>query len=74
MLLSRFISKGGLVPFNGVIDDLISLLPSFELEYFHFLVLKFLVVLEEAMHLIKDMLGQFLNIIVMLHRHVILGN
>lgn len=68
------VSKGGVVQTDGVLDDLVGLLPALELQHLHLLVLQLLVVLEEAVDLVEQVLGEFADVGVVRDGHVVLGD
>ena len=74
MLFLWLIAKGIPVFFDGVIDDLVGLLPSLKLEHLHLLILQFFVVLEEPMHLVQHVSRQLLDIAIVRDRFIAIGH
>jgi len=70
MLFLFLIAKGIPVFFDGIVDDLVGLLPALKLEHLHLLILQLFVVRKEPVHLVEHVPRQLLNIAIVRHRFI----
>ena len=67
-------SKSSPIQLNSLIDNLKSSLLSLKFLNLHHLILHFLIVLEESVHLLQNMLWKLNEVIIMRNRHIALSN